>query len=41
VYDLQGRTLYSAPAAAFNLKDVPGRGVVIVRDGDNTKKIIR
>ncbi len=41
VYDLQGRTLYSAPAAAFNLKDVPGRGVVIVRNGDKTKKIIR
>ena len=41
VYDLQGRTLYSAPAAAFNLKDVPGRGVVIVRNGDKAKKIIR
>ena len=41
VYDLQGRAIYTAPAASFNVKDVPGRGVVIVRKGDKATKILR
>jgi len=40
VYDLQGRVLYSAPTAAFNIKNVPGRGIVIVKQGDKATKIV-
>lgn len=41
VYDASGRLVYSAPSESFNLWDVPARGVLIVKQGEQTRKIVR
>ncbi len=41
VYDLQGRLLYTAPAATFNLWDVPARGILVIKEGDKARKVAR
>ena len=41
VFDAQGRLLYSAPTDQFRLNDVKGRGVLLIQQGNQTKKIIR
>lgn len=41
VYDTTGRLVHTAPTAQFNLWDVPARGILIVKQGDSVKKIIR
>ncbi len=41
VYDMQGRLVHSAPTASFNLWDVPARGVLVIRQGNNTRKVVR
>lgn len=41
VYDLQGRLVYSVSTERFNLWKVPARGVLVVRQGECTKKVVR
>lgn len=41
VYDLQGRLLYTAPTASFNLQDVPARGILVIKEGDKARKVIK
>ena len=41
VYDLQGRLLYTAPTASFNLWDVPAHGVLVIKEGDKTRKVAK
>ena len=41
VYDIQGRMVYSAPTVSFNLWDIPARGILVVKQGDKVKKVIR
>ena len=39
VYDLYGRCIYSAPAATFDTKNIPGRGIYLIKRGNRTEKI--
>jgi len=41
VFDTTGRMVYSAPRAAFNINNVEAKGVLVVKDGTEAKKIIR
>ena len=41
VYDLQGRLVHSSPTSSFNLWDVPARGVLVVKQGDKVRKVVR
>ncbi len=41
VFDTAGRMVYSAPRAAFNINNVEAKGVLVVKDGTETKKYIR
>lgn len=41
VYDLQGRLLYTAPTASFNLWEVPARGILVIKEGDKARKVIK
>ena len=41
VYDIQGRMVYSAPTVSFNLWDIPARGILVVKQGDKVKKVVR
>ena len=41
VYDLQGRLLYTSPTASFNLWDVPAHGVLVIKEGDKTRKVAK
>lgn len=41
VYDASGRLVYSTPSESFNLWDVPARGLLIVKQGNETRKIVR
>lgn len=41
VYDTTGREVYSAPAASFSLNDVPATGMLIVKQGTESKKVIK
>ena len=41
VYDLQGRLLYTAPTASFNLWEVPARGILVIKEGDKARKVAR
>lgn len=40
VYDTNGRLVYAAPAARFNLWDVPAHGILIIKEGDIVRKVI-
>ena len=39
VYDINGKEIYSIPAASFNKDNVPGYGIFIVKTGSNVEKI--
>ena len=41
VYDQSGRLVYTAPTKSFNLWDVPARGVLVVKQGETVKKVVR
>ena len=41
VYDIQGRIVYTAPAASFNLWNIPTHGLFIVKQGNNVHKVVR
>ena len=41
VYDINGKEIYSIPAASFNKDNVPGYGIFIVKTGSNVEKIIK
>lgn len=41
VYDIQGRLIQSVPTAQFNQQSIPGRGLVIVKQGNQVRKVIR
>lgn len=41
VYDLQGRLVHSSPTSSFNLWDVPARGVLMVKQGNKVRKVVR
>lgn len=40
-YDVSGKSIYAAPASTFNVKDIPGAGVVIITNGTQMTKILR
>ena len=41
VYDLQGRLVHRAPTSSFNLWNVPARGVLVIKQGNKTRKVVR
>lgn len=41
VYDLQGRLVHSSPTSSFNLWDVPTRGILMVKQGNKVRKVVR
>ena len=41
VYDTTGREVYTAPAATFSMKDVPASGLLIVKQGAESKKVMK
>ena len=41
VYDTTGRLVYSAPAQQFNLWDVPARGILVIKQGGQSRKVVR
>ena len=41
VYDTTGRLVYYAPKALYNDNDIPAKGVLIVKQGIQTKKILK
>ncbi len=41
VYDTTGREVYTAPAATFSLNDVPASGLLIVKQGTESKKVVK
>lgn len=41
VYDTTGRLVHTAPTAQFNLWDVPARGILVVKQGNSVKKVVR
>lgn len=41
VYDLGGRIIYTTPTSQFNLWDIPAHGTFIVRQGQQSRKVVR
>lgn len=41
VYDTAGRLIYTSPTPRFNLWDVQAHGVLVIKQGDNVKKVVR
>lgn len=41
VYDASGRLVYSTSTASFNLWDVPVRGILVVKQGSQVRKVVR
>lgn len=41
VYDTAGRLIYTAPTTQFNLWDVPARGILVVEQGGQSRKVVR
>ena len=41
VYDTAGRLVYTAPTRQFNLWDVPARGILVVKQGEQSRKVVR
>ena len=41
VYDTTGRLVYYAPASLYSDNDIPAKGVLIVKQGTQTKKILK
>lgn len=41
VYDITGRLVYVSKASSFQMDDIPGQGLFVVRQGDSTQKVIK
>ena len=41
VYDTAGRLIHTAPTTQFNLWDVPARGILVVEQGGQSRKVVR
>ena len=41
VYDTFGRLVYSAPSRSFSVSDIPARGILLIRDGQTTRKVVK
>ena len=41
IYNMQGQEIYKAPTASFRLSDVPANGILIVKQGNTVKKIVK
>ena len=41
VYDTSGRLVYTAPSTQFNLWDVPAHGILVVKQGGKSRKVVR
>ena len=41
VYDATGRLVYSAPSSHFNPWNVPAHGILVVKEGNKVRKIVR
>ncbi|MGM9705597.1 MAG: C10 family peptidase [Prevotella sp.] len=41
VFNLAGQMIYSAPAATFRAADIPATGVLILRDANGSRKIVK
>ena len=41
IYNMQGQEIYKAPTASFRLSDVPAHGILIVKQGNIVKKIVK
>ena len=41
VFDTTGRLVHIAPSAQFNLWEVPARGILVVKQGNNVRKVVR
>lgn len=41
VYDLSGRIIYTTPTSQFNLWNIPAHGTFIVRQGQQSRKVVR
>ena len=41
VYDTSGRLVYTAPTSQFNLWDIPAHGILVVKQGGQSRKVVR
>lgn len=41
IYNMQGQEVYKSKIQDFNLSDVPAHGVLIVKQGDTTRKVVK
>ena len=41
IYNMQGQEVYKSKTQDFSLDDVPAHGVLIVKQGDTTRKIVK
>lgn len=41
VYDTTGRMVYSSQKSLFNINDVPAKGVLVVKSGNTTQKVVK
>ncbi len=41
VYDITGRLVYVSKASSFQMDDIPGQGLFVIRQGDSTQKVIK
>lgn len=41
VYDIQGRLLYTSSTADFNLSDVNAHGLIIIKDANGARKVLK
>lgn len=41
VYDITGRLVYVSKVSSFQMDDIPGQGLFVIRQGDSTQKVIK
>lgn len=41
VFDISGKQIYSSPSNTFNKENIPGNGIMIIREGDRVRKIAK
>lgn len=41
IYNMQGQEVYKSKTQDFCLDDVPAHGVLIVKQGDTTRKVVK
>lgn len=41
VYDITGRLVYVSKASSFQMDDIPGQGLFVIRQGDSMQKVIK